>query len=232
MTRLSHIAALLLFASLTHCLTTSHAKFMEEYASPRREFNTDLTDAAFRITEGRVVRKGEQWLARFSDVLIGSNRFLSVESSGGSIRLAESRTPVAEGETAYILQQNACCLDEQVFHTVLFAKPGDRLALSELLKKSFNFDAKPAQALAVLDFTTTYNVTGYLLCWQDSDRLECKGSLGPESYIKTMNHIRWDVRSRAAYVAMHGWYLIAFPVDVLTSPFQAAALLLTPLGVR
>lgn len=225
-------AGLLAFVCCSHCLTTSHREYLEEYSSPRREFQTDLTGSSFRITEGKVAQKGEKWVARFSGVLVGSRRILNVESNGGTPIFSESRTPPGEGKTAYILQQNACCLEDNAFRTILFAKPGDRLSLPDLMKKSFNFDSKPAQALAVLDFTTTYNVSGYLLCWQDSDQLVCKESLGPESYTTAMSRIRWDVRSRVIYVALHGWYLIALPVDVITAPIQAAVMFLTPLGVR
>jgi hypothetical protein len=224
--------SLLLLTATMHCLTTSHAKYMEDYSSARREFDTRTPEGAFRISEGRVKRNGEKWEARFAGILDGRNRFLGVEATGNSLRLFESAIDMPDGDTAYILQQNACCLEDPAFRTILFSKTGERLAVADLLKQQFKYDARPAKALAVVDLTTTYNVTGYLLCWEDSDRLACKGSLGPEPYETAMKHIQWDVRSRVLYVAMHGWYLVTLPVDIITSPLQAAAVLLTPMGVR
>lgn len=207
------------------CLTTSHSKYLTDYASPYREFDTGIAGGNFRVTEGRVVR-GDHLTARFSGILAGKERILQVEQRGSDLVFSEVSEVFTQGDAAFLIQQNVCCLDDQAFRAVLFAKEGDALRSSEILSKYFKYAPRDAAALIVMDFANVYTISSQMLCWNTAEKVACTASLAPQPYTQAMQEIRWDVRSRFVYGFSHAWYLIALPVDIVTFPFQVAGLFL------
>lgn len=207
------------------CLTMSHTKYLTDYSSPYREFDTRIDRGSFRVTRGISISE-DRLTARFPGVLDGSGRVLQVERRGTDLVFSETAEMFAEGEPAVLVQQNVCCMDDEAFRKILFAKEGDPIRAFDILTRYFNQAPSDASALVVLDFANVYTVSSQLLCWTDKERIACTASLAPQAYTEAMKQIRWDTRSRFVYGAAHAWYLVTLPVDLVTLPFQAAALLL------
>lgn len=145
-------------------------KAISEYKSSINEFDRSFAGGkTYRIITGRLLAGAEKNLLQFDGVLLGEGRYLNVESNPRGIRFFESQTRlVGTRKQAYLIQQNACCMDDKAFRTILFLKGGDKVDLSEILKQSYAFDTGPSEfpaALLVMDFSNIYTFSAMHPYW-------------------------------------------------------------------
>ncbi len=211
------------------CLTTKNTKAIENYRSPINEFDRPLVAGkSYRILSGKMAVSQQKVTLQFAEVLIGSNRLLNVESSPAGIRFYESSEPISAAYTAYLIQQNACCLNDDAFRRILFLKTGDRVSAAKILKAHFQYPVAPGpepSALLVMDFTNIYSFTGMQAYWQEPSEVTFFTQAASTDYAEVMREIAWQERSRLNLAAMYAWYGITVPLDIITSPFQLLGLL-------
>lgn len=214
-----------------NCLTNMHSKSLSEYANARREFDTEIVAGHVGLAKGVVYQEGSKVIAVFPDTLRGSRRLLQIEGESGSLRLREVSS-IPTGDRALILRQNVCCMEDAAFRAVVFAEPGQRITVDQIVREKFQIKDMPASsALAVLDFANVYTVSGHLLM-SENGAIKSVSALVPGPYDNAMAEIDWSVRNRPVFILLHLGYAVTLPLDVVTSPFQLVALLLMPLGAK
>ncbi len=217
------------------CLTTRNNKAVSEYRSSINEFDRSQgATGNYRILPGRLRVKDGVASMQFDRLLIGEGRYLNVESSPRGIRFFESRQRFASDENVFLIQQNTCCMDEKAFRTILFLKPGDKTDLADILKRHFTFTAVPGlpAGLLVMDFSNTYTFSAMHGFWQKESELAYFVQAPGAEYSEVLGDIEWVQRSRFQLALLYAWYGIAVPVDIVTSPFQLAAVLLVGPGAK
>lgn len=177
---------------------------------------------------------GARPVLQFDDVLLGRGRYLNVASGPSGMRFYESRTRITGGKTVYLIQQNACCMDDRAFRSILFLKAGDQADPAAILKQHFSFDAGPVDfpaALLVMDFSNIYTFSAMHPYWEQGAVVTYFVQAPGTDYNEVMNEIEWVERNRFTLASMYAWYAVAVPVDIVTSPFQLAGLLLLGSGM-
>lgn len=227
--------AILAGAIFSGCLTLKNNKDIREYRSPINEFDRTLrAGAVYHVSKGRMVTHAGKTVLQFDGVLIGEGRFLNVDSSPQGLRFYESSARLPEGKPVYLVQQNACCMEDQAFRTVLFLKPGQQLAVTDILRQHFRHGAEavgePA-ALLVLDFSNIYTFSAMHAFWENGPGVSYFVQSPGSDYGEVLGEIGWGERSRLRLAGMYGWYAVTVPVDILTGPFQVAGLLLLGRGM-
>lgn len=217
------------------CLTTRNNKAISEYRSSINEFDRPLgAKGNYRILPGRLQVQDGVARMQFDRLLIGDGRYLNVESSPRGLRFFESRQRLTGKENIFLIQQNACCMDEKAFRAILFLKPGEKADLADILKDHFAFTAAPSYpaGLLVMDFTNIYSFSAMHGFWQKEAELAYFVQAPGSDYNDVLGDIEWVRRSRFQLALLYGWYGIAVPLDIVTSPFQLAAVLLVGPGAK
>ncbi|MFZ5630214.1 MAG: hypothetical protein ACOY5B_13870 [Spirochaetota bacterium] len=216
------------------CLTSRNAKAIEEYRSPINEFDRQLDGTGnHRILAGKMTVQDGKARLQFDTVLLGSGRYLNVESTVQGMRFFETRDRLDGGKTVFLVQQNACCMDDGAFRRILFLKPGEKASASEILNQYYGYKAQPQDypsALLVMDFTNIYTFTAMQAFWQSPEGVGYFVQAPSTDYNVVMEQIEWRQRSRLTLAAMYGWYAITVPVDIVTSPFQLIGMYLLGKG--
>ncbi len=217
------------------CLTMRNSKAIEEYRSPINEFDRPLPGGAnYRILPGHMVVQNGRKLLQFDSVLIGEKRFLNVESSAAGMRFYESAQRLDQGKKVFLIQQNACCMDDAAFRRILFLKPGEKTTAAEILKTYYGLESGATtypDALLVMDFTNIYTFRAMHGYWQSEAGLSYLVQAPSTDYNEVMREIEWRQRSRISLAAMYGWYAVTVPVDIVTSPFQLIGMYLLGKGM-
>lgn len=210
-------------------------KAIEQYRSAINEFDRPLVAGAnYRILPGKLLLQNGRPVMQFSHLLIGDGRLLNVESTPTGIRFYESFEPIQGGQTVYLLQQNACCLNDEAFRRILFLKPGDKITPAEILKTHYAFQIERQEypdAFLVMDFTNIYSFSAMQGYWQNADGLSYLAQSPPGDYNEAMREVAWQQRSRVSLMAMYSWYAVTVPVDIVTSPFQLLGMYLLGKGM-
>lgn len=219
------------------CLTSRNAKAIEEYRSPINEFDRQLDSTGnHRILTGKMTVQDGKALLQFDAVLLGSGRYLNVESTAQGMRFFETGNRLVSGKTVFLVQQNACCMDDAAFRRILFLKPGEKISASEILHQYYHYQSQPQDypsSLLVMDFTNIYAFTAMQAVWQSSEEVSFFVQASSTDYNVVMEQVEWRQRSRLTLAAMYGWYAVTVPVDIVTSPFQLIGMyLLGKGGVR
>ncbi len=218
----------------TACLTMRNSRAIEEYRSPINEFDRRLMNGAnYRILPGRLSSENGRSILQFDSLLIGEKRYLNIEATAAGMKFTETDVAIAAGHKVYVLQQNACCMHDEAFRKILFLKPGDKTSPAEILKAYYAFDAgvtRLPDALVVLDFTNIYTFSAMLGVWQNDSGVSFLVQAPSTDYNLALGEIEWQKRSRITLGAMYAWYVVAVPVDIITSPFQIAGLYLLGKG--
>jgi len=211
------------------CLTTKNSKAIQDYRSAVNEFDRRLTDGKnYRIVKGELTLQPGKTTLQFGGVLIGANRWLNVESTVEGIRFFEASERMPSGHAVYLIQQNACCLEDAAFRQILFLKPGDNVPATEILAKHFQYKVAASDgpsALLVMDFTNIYSFGGMLAYWREGGQVTSFAQAPATDYAIVMREVAWHERSQLTLAAMYAWYGITVPLDIVTSPFQLLGLL-------
>lgn len=217
------------------CLTFKNNKAIDEYKSSINEFDRPLTGSKnYRILTGRLAAGPTTSLMQFDGVLLGEGRYLNVETGAQGMRFYESRAKIAAGKRVFLVQQNTCCMDDEAFRSILFLKGGDKADVTAMLRQHFAFDTGPVEypsALLVMDFTNIYSFSAMHPYWEKEAEVAYFVQAPGTDYNQVLKEIEWVERSRVTLAAMYAWYLVAVPVDIVTSPFQFAAMLLYGRGM-
>jgi hypothetical protein len=218
------------------CLTMNNSKAISEYKSSINEFDRSLAGGkTYRIITGRLLAGAERNLLQFDGLLLGEGRYLNVESNARGIRFFESQTRLGGmSKKAFLIQQNACCMDDKAFRSILFLKGGDKADLSEILKQYDQFETGPSDfptALLVMDFSNIYSFSAMHPYWEKGNEVSYFVQAPGTNYNEVMRDIEWHERSRIRLAGMYAWYAVAVPVDIVTSPFQLAGILLLGSGM-
>lgn len=225
--RLSLVVLAVLVSS--GCLTTKNSKAIQHYRSAVNEFDRRLTDGKnYRVLKGELTVQPGKSTLQFGDVLLGANRWLNVESTFEGIRFYETSERMPTGHTVYLIQQNACCLEDAAFRQILFLKPGDNVSAAEILQKHFQYNVVASEgpsAVLVMDFTNIYSFGGMLAYWREGRQVTSFAQAPATDYEIVMRDIAWRERSRLNLAAMYAWYGITVPIDIVTSPLQLLGLL-------
>ena len=225
--RLSLVVLVVLVSS--GCLTTKNSKAIQHYRSAVNEFDRRLTDGKnYRVLKGELTVQPGKSTLQFGDVLLGANRWLNVESTVEGIRFYETSERMPTGYAVYLIQQNACCLEDAAFRQILFLKPGDNVSAAEILQKHFQYNVVASEgpsAVLVMDFTNIYSFGGMLAYWREGRQVTSFAQAPATDYEIVMRDIAWRERSRLNLAAMYAWYGITVPIDIVTSPLQLLGLL-------
>lgn len=221
--------------ALPGCLTFKNNKAIDEYKSPINEFDRPLAgNKNYRVLTGRLVKGGAKPVMQFDEILIGAGRYLNVESGPQGVRFYESNKRSADGQRVFLVQQNACCLDDRAFRSVLFLKGGDKADLAAMMSQHFQFDTGPIDypaAMLVMDFTNIYSFSAMHPYWEKNGEVMYFSQAPGTNYNEVFSDVEWGVRSRMTLAGMYAWYAVTVPVDIITSPFQLAGLLLLGSGM-
>ena len=232
-TQLLLILTSLLF--LPACFTSSNSKAIREYRSPINEFDRSIIHGITHISTGQMTTYPDRKILQFADVLIGKDRFLNIELIGNNIRFYETDQQLADGSRVLLLRQNACCLPDKAFRIFLFSKTGEKIALRPLLQENFQHDTgkiKYPTALAIMDFTNIFSFSANTLVWDADETLTLNALPTLGEYDEIMKEIRWHERSRLTLGMRYAFYLFTVPADLITGPFQFAAILISGPGAK
>lgn len=221
--------------AVSGCLTTRNNKAISEARSSIQEFDRALDGkGSSRILTGRLKFGEGKALMQFDRVLIGEGRYLNVESSASGLRFGESEKKLESDQKIFLIQQNACCLKDAAFRTILFLKPGDGADLAAILKQHFDFNHESGfpSGLLVMDFSNVYTFSAMHGVWQKESELVYFVQTPGGEYNEVFRDIEWKKRSRLSLALLYAWYVIAVPVDIITSPFQLGAILLVGPGAK
>jgi len=213
----------LLAIMLSACLTTRNAKDIREYRSPINEFDRSIVAGAHTIRAGNLVEQDGKAVLEFANILIGKNRYLRIITTANGMEFSESTTALPNGQKIFMIQQNACCIDDKAFHKILFLKSGEHIAPGEILQSYYNFDAGQEaypNSLTVIDFTNIYAFSAMHVFWQKNAQVSYFVQVPGSDYGATMHAIEWQQRSYIKLGGMYLWYVVTVPVDIATSPFQ------------
>lgn len=220
---------------LPGCLTMRNSKAIDEYRSPINEFDRPITSGAnYRILTGKMLTQNGRAVMQFDSVLIGDKRLLNIESSAAGMRFYETGERLEQGQKVYLIQQNACCMDDAAFRRILFLKPGEKITPAEILKTYYRFEAGTTtypDALLAMDFTNIFTFMAMHGFWQNDTGLSYFVQAPSSDYNEVMSEIEWQKRSRISLAAMYGWYAVTVPVDIVTSPFQLIGMYLLGKGM-
>ena len=226
---------LLLAVLVSGCLTTRNNKAISEARSPIQEFDRTLDGkGSHRILTGRLKFSHGKALMQFDKVLLGEGRYLDVESSTSGIRFGESERRWESDQKVFLIQQNACCMNDAAFRTILFLKPEESNDLAALLKRHFDLNKETGfpSGLLVMDFSNVYTFSAMHGLWQNELQLSYFVQVPGGEYNKVFGGIEWRKRSRLNLALRYAWYGITVPVDIVTGPFQLAAILLVGPGAK
>ena len=218
----------------TACLTMRNNRAIEEYRSPINEFDRRLLAGKnYRILPGRLATQNGRTILQFESLLIGEQRYLNIEATAGGMKFSETEVALKGEQTIFMVQQNACCMQDDAFRRILFLKPGEKVSATEILKAYYTHNAGATRypdALVVFDFTNIYTFSAMLAVWQNENGLTYFVQAPSTDYHMAFNAIEWQRRSRINLAAMYAWYAVAVPVDIITSPLQLAGLYLLGKG--
>lgn len=226
---------ILIAVLVSGCLTTQNNKAISEARSSIQEFDRDLQGKGnYRILTGRLKFSDGKALMQFDTVLIGERRYLDIESSPSGIRFGESEKRWESDQKMFLIQQNACCMNDAAFRTILFLKHGESADLPAILKRHFDFNKEAGfpSGLLVMDFSNVYTFSAMHGLWQKESQLAYFVQVPGAEYNEVFRDIEWKKRSRLNLALLYAWYGITVPVDIVTSPFQLAAILFVGPGAK
>jgi hypothetical protein len=125
-------------------------------------------------------------------------------------------------------------MNDTAFRTILFLKPGESTDLAAILKSHFDYTKEPGypSGLLVMDFSNVYTFSAMHGLWQNELQLSYFVHVPGGEYNKVFGGIEWRKRSRLNLALLYAWYGITVPVDIVTGPFQLAAILLVGPGAK
>ena len=226
---------ILIAVLVSGCLTTRNNKAISEARSSIQEFDRTLDGkGSHRILTGRLKFSDGKALMQFDKVLLGEGRYLDVESSPSGIRFGESEKRWESNQKVFLIQQNACCMNDTAFRTILFLKPGESADLAAILKSHFDYTKEPGypSGLLVMDFSNVYTFSAMHGLWQKESQLAYFVQVPGGEYAEVFRDIEWKKRSRLNLALLYAWYGITVPIDIVTGPFQMAAILLVGPGAK
>ena len=218
------------------CLTTRNSKAIDEYRSSINEFDRTLPETGnFRVDTGTMSVVNGVALLQFEQVLLGERRYLNIESSAQGMRFYESAEKVVSAKKVFLIRQLACCMDDQAFREILFLNPGQTITPAEIMKKHFHANIGAPEfpaSILVMDFSNIYTFSAMQAFWEKAGEVSYLVQAPGTDYNEVMKDIRWQERSRLKLTGLYAWYGVTVPVDIVTSPFQLAGLLLLGKGAQ